>query len=171
MAPLAETHAHVEDRLGPQLADDMDDCWDQIGSAAYGIRFVDTSVDSRPRECLYAHHADFFRDPDIDGTVVEDAEGLLTLLLNPFSPRRVQFAQSRIAVSLAPSVFDPDASARDGHCYSAGPDAPRDDDAQLLQHLGLRYPGIDFTRFVEPVTMTTVTTIDGRKGTGTTSSK
>jgi hypothetical protein len=144
---------------------------DQIGAAVYGIRFVEVSVDPRPRACLYAHHADFFRFPDIDGTVVEDAEGLLTLLLNPFSPRKTQFVQSRIAVSLAPSVFDPDTSARDGHCFIAGPDAPRDDDAELLQHLRLRYPGIDFARFVEPATTTVVTTLDGRTGIDTISSK
>ena len=139
------------------------DALEQIGATLYGIRLVIVGEpgDERPRACVYASHADFYRFREIDGTMVE-VDRLITLFLNPFSPRRRAFTRSRIAQVLRSSVFDVDKASQDRVVYVAGGDAPRDNDEELLEHLRSRYPGETFHCFAKARAGTVVTTIDGR---------
>lgn len=95
----------------------------------------------RPWHCAYAGHADFFRFSEIDGVMVE-VDGLISLFLNPFSPRGDAFATSRLAKVLAAddAVFDIQRAIDEGKLFAAGGNAPRRDDAALLAHLASRYP-------------------------------
>lgn len=138
---------------------------EQIGATLYGMRVVLADrppYRRRPWRCAYAGHADFFRFPEIDGVMVE-VDGLISLFLNPFSPRRDSFADSRIVRILAAydAVFDVKRAISDGILFAADGDAPRRDDAALLAHLAAKYPETTFVRFLRSVGMTTVTTIDG----------
>jgi Holliday junction resolvase-like predicted endonuclease len=138
---------------------------EQIGSTLYGMRTVlaDHPLHARrPWYCAYAGHADFFRFREIDGVMVEVA-GLISLFLNPFSPRGDAFATSRIArvVAADDAVFDIQREIAAGKLFAAGGDAPRRDDAALLRHLASRYPETTFVRFLPGVGVTSMTTIDG----------
>ncbi|MDT4331555.1 hypothetical protein ACQE3E_13550 [Methylomonas sp. MED-D] len=138
---------------------------EQIGSSLYGMRMVLADRPSHPRRpwhCAYAGHADFFRFPEIDGVMIE-VDGLISLFLNPFSPRADAFAVSRIVRVLAAddAVFDIQRAIADGQIFSAGGDAPRRDDAALLEHLASRYPETTFVRFLRSGGVTVMTTIDG----------
>ena len=116
----------------------------------------------RPWYCAYAGHADFFRFREIDGVMVE-ADGLISLFLNPFSPRSGAFVKSRIARVLGAddAVFDIQRSIADGKLFAADGDAPRRNDPDLLAHLTSKYPSTKFIRFLRSVSVTAMTTIDG----------
>ena len=143
------------------------DALEQISATLYGIRMVVEGKPGaeRPRACVYAGHADFYRFPEIDGVMVE-VDQLITLLLNPFSARRHDFVRSRITRVLGDSVFDVDKAGAEGVVYIADGDAPRGDDNALLEHLRGRYAGKAFHRFVKACAGTVVTTIDGRGARG-----
>ena len=136
---------------------------DQLGSTLYGIRgvAVDEAAGRRLRACVYAGYADFFRFTEIDGAMLE-VNHLISLFLNPFSPRLTAFRSSRIATLLAGSLFDVEVSEARGDLYVVAPDAPRHDDAELLRHLRARYPAHNIVEFVRVYAGTTITTIDGR---------
>jgi hypothetical protein len=143
----------------------VSDTKEQIGSTLYGMRTVLADRPSHTRrqwQCAYAGHADFFRFRGIDGVLVE-VDRLISLFLNPFSPRGDAFAASRIARVLAAddAVFDVQRAIDEGKLFAAGGDAPRRDDAALLAHLASRYPGTTFIRFLRSVGVTSMTTIDG----------
>jgi Archaeal holliday junction resolvase (hjc) len=141
------------------------DALDQIGATLYGIRMVvvESPSGQQARACAYAGHADFYRFQDIDGTMVE-VDRLITLLLNPFSPRRAAFAASRIAKVVHPSVFDVDRAAEAGTLFIADGEAPRHSDAAILGHLGAKYPACKFVRLLQHCAGTVLTTIDGSQG-------
>jgi hypothetical protein len=108
----------------------VNDTKEQIGSTLYGMRMVLVEFPPfgiRPWHCAYAGRADFYRFPEIDGVMVE-VDGLITLYLNPFSPRLVAFASSRIARIIQDSVFDVDQAVAQGKLFAADGDAPRGDD-------------------------------------------
>lgn len=141
---------------------------EQIGSTLYGMRMVlaDRPMHARrPWQCAYAGYADFFRFREVDGVMAE-VDGLISLFLNPFSPRGDAFATSRIAKVLAAddAVFDIQRAIADGKLFAAGGDAPRHDDAALLAHLTSKYPETTFVRFLRSVGVTSMTTIDGSAG-------
>ncbi len=138
---------------------------EQIGSTLFGMRMVLAErppFEARPWHCAYAGHADFFRFPEIDGVIVE-VNDLISIFLNPFSPRRHEFAMSRIVRILGAdhAVFDIQRVIADGMLFAVDGDAPRRNDYQLLEHLRRNYPDTNFVRFVRSVSFTTVTTIDG----------
>jgi hypothetical protein len=136
---------------------------DQLGSTLYGIRgvAVDEPSGRRLRTCVYAGYADFFRFTEIDGAMLE-IDHLISLFLNPFSPRLESFRASKIATLLADALFDVEVSEARGDLYIVAADAPRRDDAQLLRHLRDRYPAHNIVEFVQVYAGTTMTTIDGR---------
>lgn len=108
----------------------VNDTKEQIGSTLYGIRMVLAELQPfglRPWHCAYAGHADFYRFPEIDGVMVE-VDRLITLFLNPFSPRREAFASSRIARLIQESVLDIDQAVVQGKLFAADGDVPRGDD-------------------------------------------
>ena len=138
---------------------------EQIGSTLYGMRMVLAErppFEPRPRHCAYAGYADFFRFPEIDGVIVE-VDGLISMFLNPFSPRRNAFSVSRIARILGAddAVFDIQRGISDGKLFAADGDAPRHNDSDLLEHLKRKYSDTNFIHFIGSVSVTTVTTIDG----------
>lgn len=136
---------------------------EQIGSTLYGMRMVLAESQRSGRRswhCAYASHSDFYRFPDIDGVMVEE-DGLITLLLNPFSPRREAFASSRIAKLIHESVFDVDQAIARGLLFAADGDAPRGDDDGMLAHLCSKYPSWTFICFHPHDAVTNMTTIDG----------
>lgn len=139
------------------------DALEQIGATLYGTRMVviESHSGPLPRACVYAGHADFYRYQDIDGAMVE-VDHLITLLLNPFSPRRSAFSASRIATVVHPSVFDVDKAAQDGTVFVVDGSAPRHSDDELLSHLRAKYPSDKFYGFVRHCAGTVITTIDGR---------
>lgn len=139
------------------------DARDQIGATLLGIRMVvvEGRAGTQARACVYAGRADFYRFQDMDGAMIE-VDGLITLLLNPFSPRKTAFAASRIATVVSSSVFDVEKAAQDGSCYVADGDAPRHSDEALLDHLRAKYPSHTFIRFMHHCAGTVITTIDGR---------
>lgn len=146
----------------------VSDTKEQIGSTLYGMRMVLAGCPPnglRPWYCAYAGYADFFRFRMIDGVMVE-VDSLISLFLNPFSPRGDAFAASHIARILVTddAVFDIQRAIADGQLFAAGGDAPRGDDTALLAHLASKYPGTTFVRFISSVGMTTMTTIDGSQG-------
>jgi len=136
---------------------------DQLASTLYGIRSVAVNEPEGRclRACAYAGFADFFRFTEIDGVILE-IDYLISLFLNPFSPRRTTFSSSRIARLLADALFDIDVAEARGDLYVAAPDAPRRNDKELLQHLRARYPSHNIVEFVQVYAGTTMTTIDGR---------
>lgn len=141
---------------------------EQIGSTLYGMHMVLAArppLPLRPWHCAYAGYADFFRFWDINGVMVE-VDGLISLFLNPFSPRDDAFAASRISRVLAAddAVFDIQQAIADGKLFAAGGDAPRRKDAALLAYLASKYPDTTFVRFLPSVGVTTMTTIDGSQG-------
>lgn len=138
---------------------------DQIGATLYGMRMVLVESASRqePRHCAYAGYADFHRFQEIDGAMVE-VDGLITLLLNPFSPRKVAFTASRIARVVHPSVFDVERAGEEGTLLIADGQAPRHSDVEMLKHLGSKYPTFKFLRFLQHCAGTVMTTIDGSQG-------
>lgn len=104
----------------------VNDTKEQIGSTLYGMRMMLAEFQPfgcRPWYCAYAGHADFYRFPEIDGVIVE-VDGLITLFLNPFSPRREAFASSRITRLVQDSVFDVDQAVAQGKLFAADGDAP-----------------------------------------------
>jgi hypothetical protein len=137
---------------------------EQIGATLYGIRMIIEGEPGaeRPCACIYAGHADFYRFPEIDGVIVE-VDQLITLLINPFSARRQDFAQSHIARVLGDSVFDVNKAEAKGILCIAAANAPRRDDNALLDHLRGRYPDRTFHRFIKAFAGTVVATIDGRE--------
>ncbi len=136
---------------------------EQVGATLYGIRMVTVGEPGaeQPRACVYAGRADFRRFREIDGTMVE-IDQMITLLLNPFSPRRRVFTHSRIAKVVGLSVFDVGKASQARVVFVAGADAPRDNDEELLEHLRKQYPGETFHSFAKANAGTVVTTIDGR---------
>ena len=133
---------------------------------SYGMRMVlaeSQRFGRRPWHCAYAGHADFYRFPDIDGVMVE-VDGLITLFLNPFSPRREAFASSRIAKLIQESVFDVDQAVAQSKLLAADGDAPRGEDDGMLAHLRSKYPSWTFICFLRHCAGTIVTTIDGSQG-------
>ena len=126
------------------------DTSEQVIATLYGMRMVlvDSASGRQPRYCAYAGHADFYRFRDIDGAILE-VDGLITLFLNPFSPRRVGFAASRIAAVVNPSVFDVEQAGANGKLFLADGDAPRHSDDELLRHLAAKYRQFSFARFLE----------------------
>lgn len=144
----------------------VNDTKEQIGATLYGMRMVLAQFQPfgcRPWHCAYAGHADFYRFPEIDGVMVE-VDGLITLFLNPFSPRREAFASSRIARLIQDSVFDVDQAVAQGKLFAADGDAPRGDDDGMLAHLRSKYPSVTFIRFLRHCAGTIMTTIDGSQG-------
>lgn len=144
----------------------VNDTKEQIGSTLYGMRMVlaeSQRFGRRPWHCAYAGHADFYRFPDIDGVMVE-VDGLITLFLNPFSPRRGAFASSRMARLIQESVFDVDQAIAQSKLFAADDDAPRGDDDGMLTHLHSKYPSWTFICFLRHCAGTIVTTIDGSQG-------
>ena len=141
------------------------DALDQIGATLYGMRMVLVESASRQeqRHCAYAGYADFHRFQEIDGAMVE-VDGLITLLLNPFSPRKVAFTASRIARVVHPSVFDVERAGEEGTLFIADGQAPRHSDVEMLKHLGSKYPMFQFLRFLQHCAGTVMTTIDGSQG-------
>jgi len=139
------------------------DTKEQIGSTLYGMRMVlaeSSTHELRPWHCAYAGHADFHRFQELDGVMVEQ-DGGITLFLNPFSPRRLVFASSRIARVVQGSVFDIEVAIAQQVLFAADGDAPRRSDPELLVHLAAKYPGVTFSQFLEHVGGTIMTTIDG----------
>jgi hypothetical protein len=138
---------------------------EQIGSTLYGMRMVLAECppfEPHPWYCAYAGHADFVRFPEIDGVIVE-VDGLISMFLNPFSPRRDAFAVSRIARILGAddAVFDIQRAIADGKLFAADGDAPRCNDPELLEHLKCKYPDTNFIHFTRSVSVTSIATIDG----------
>ncbi|MCG8344484.1 MAG: hypothetical protein MI685_04880 [Chlorobiales bacterium] len=141
---------------------------EQIVATLYGMRMVLAErplLELRSWHCAYAGHADFFRFRQIDGVMVE-VNGLISLFLNPFSPRSAAFAVSRIARVLRAddAVFDIQQMITDGKLFAADGDAPRRNDLELLAHLASKYPSTKFICFLSSVAVTTMTTIDGSQG-------
>jgi Holliday junction resolvase-like predicted endonuclease len=141
---------------------------EQIVSTLYGMRMVLAErppFGLRPWYCAFAGHADFFRFREIDGVIIE-ADGLISLFLNPFSPRKGAFMTSRIARLLGAddAVFNIQRELDEGKLFAADGDAPRRNDPELLAHLTVKYPGIKFIRFLRGVSVTVMTTIDWSKG-------
>ncbi len=138
---------------------------EQIGSTLFGMRMVLAErppFEPRSWHCAYAGYSDFVRFPEIDGVIVE-VDGLISIFLNPFSPRSKEFAVSRIVRILGAddAVFDIQRAIADNKLFAADGDAPRCNDSQLLEHLKCKYPDTNFIRFISSVSITTVTTIDG----------
>ena len=110
---------------------------EQIAATLLGVRMLCVVREGMPPEamyCFYADRADFFRYREIDGAMVE-VDGDLTLFLNEFSPRRLDFAESPIARTISPHVVSVLALAREGCCYVIDADVDRKDDAVLLEFL------------------------------------
>ena len=92
-----------------------------------------------------------------------EVDGLITLFLNPFSPRRVAFSASRIAQIVSPSVFDVASAENAGAFYVADASAPRHSDEALLEPLRAKYPADAIVEFARTCAATETTTIDGSR--------
>jgi hypothetical protein len=138
---------------------------EQIGATLLGIRMVLAvrNGQERPEHCIYAAHADFFRYREIDGAMIEDEDGAITLILNQFSPRHEAFACSPICEAIAPAVMDVQRSERENRCYVIDSNVNRKDDDALLGFLRTKYPTDEFLHFLQHASITTVTTIDARE--------
>jgi hypothetical protein len=139
---------------------------EQIASTLFGMRLVLAEcqpLEQRAWYCAYAGYADFYRFSEIDGVMVEE-DRLISLFLNPFSPRRESFASCRITRILQDSVFDVDKAIVQGKLFVADGEAPRGDDKRMLEHLRSKYPSVRFMRFLRNCSGTIITTIDGSKG-------
>lgn len=145
----------------------VQDAREQLGSTLLGIRMVfgQRNGGKRVRPCVYAGFSDYWRYRDIDGSIVE-ADGLLNLIPNEFSPRREAFSKSALFEILREAAVDIQGLERNDLCYIVEPNVDRKDDAAVLASLRTKYPGHEFNAFGPAVAGTIVTTIDGRGGGG-----
>jgi|GEM_PF-3350313 len=122
---------------------------EQIGTTLLGMRMVAVLRDggSERFPCFYAAPADFFRYREIDGAMVEQVDGALTLFLNQFSPREAAFASSPICQAIAPAIVDVRDGDRLGQWYVIDSDVDRKDDDALLSFLRKKYQAVDFLQF------------------------
>lgn len=137
------------------------DACQQIGATLFGIKqvFVNRAGQQIVLPCVYAGYADFFRYTDIDGVITE-VDGGLTLLPNPFSPRKDAFSQSPIAAAVSPAILDLQRNEREGLCYVVDANINRKSESEVLDYLRKKHPAHEFLKFGIHTASTVVTTID-----------
>lgn len=112
---------------------------DQFEATLFGSRSIVNMDEGGMRTCYFFTNSDFYRYRDsLDGAIVS-TESIARLLLNPYSKRFPELAQSSLFKLKELNAVDPTTEEKDGVAYIVEGDIDRNDEEVVLSFLRSKY--------------------------------